>query len=121
MGIAISRVGSVGASHISGISSQYSSIVNNAYNVSNESEVSAAYTERVKAPESVNGVSPSDPVTYSNAVVQKNKVNQVDSSIETNRAYNALADEFSGQSVSYDRYSRGSSYEMVGAHYDAYA
>lgn len=121
MGIAISRIGSVGTSHLSGISSQYSSVVNNAYNIENESQVSSAYTERAKAPESINGVSPSDPVTYSNAVVQKNAVNHVDSSIEANKAYNALADEFAGQNVSYDRYSKGASYSMIGAHIDAYA
>lgn len=121
MSIAISRIGSVGAGRAAAISSQYSSVVNNAYNVENESKVSSAYTDRAKAPESVNGVSPSDPVTYSNAVVQKNAVNHVDSSIEANKAYNALADEFSGQNVSYDRYSNGASYEMIGAHIDAYA
>lgn len=121
MGIAISRVGSVGASRLNGISSQYSSVVNKNYNVENESEVSSAYVDRASSPESINGVSPSDPVTYSNAVIQKNRVNQVDSSIEANKAYNALADEFEGQNVSYDRFSRASSYEMVGAHIDAYA
>lgn len=98
MGMSISRVGSVGSSSSArAVYGVYSKAVPLNYQVEGESNVSSAYTERVNSADNVNdvsGITPSDPVTYANATVQKNAVDKIDSSIEANKAYNALAEEF---------------------------
>lgn len=121
MGLSLGRIGSVGASATVG---QLTSAVDRNYQVSNEADFSDAYVERVKAGAgAANGITPVDPVQYPNAsrlVTAENRVKQLDADIEAQRAYNRLAERFSGN-TSYDASRQGLEYSMPGAHIDAYA
>ncbi len=68
------------------------------------------------------GVELVNPVVYPNAHVQAaNKVKQVEGAIAADKAYNDLADKFSGVTTSYDAGSQGQAYSQVGQHVDLYA
>ena len=69
------------------------------------------------------GITPVNPVQYPNAsrmVTAANRVKQLDADIETQKAYNKLAERFSGN-TSYDALRQGVEYSVAGAHIDAYA
>ena len=121
MGLSLGRIGPVGAYQTVG---QLTSAVDNNYQISNEANFSDAYIDRVKAGAGAsNGITPVDPVQYPNAsrqVTAENRVKQLDADIETQRAYNKLAERFSGN-TSYDAAMQGVGYSLVGAHIDAYA
>ena len=121
MGLSLGRIDSVSAYSSAG---QLTSAVDRNYQVSNQSDFSDAYIERVKAGAGAsNGITPVDPVQYPNAsreVIAENRVRQLDADIETQRAYNRLAEKFSGN-TSYDASRQGLEYSLAGAHIDAYA
>ena len=119
MAVSISRIGSVGAAPSF---ASVSGVTNNRFNVSNESQVSAAYKQRVSEGAAADGVELVNPVVYPNAHVQAaNKVKQVEGAIAADKAYNDLADKFSGVTTSYDAGSQGQAYSQVGQHVDLYA
>ncbi len=121
MGLSLGRIDSVSAYSSVG---QLTSAVDRNYQISNQADFSDAYVERVKAGAGANdGIAPVDPVQYPNAsrqVVAENRVRQLDADIEAQRAYNKLAEKFSGN-TSYDASRQGLEYSLAGAHIDAYA
>ncbi|MBQ3903103.1 MAG: hypothetical protein II745_07000 [Lachnospiraceae bacterium] len=121
MGLSLGRIGSINTTSTIG---QLSSVRDRNYQVSNEAGFSDAYLERVNAGAGAsNGITPVDPVQYPNAsrmVTAENRVKQLDADIETQKAYNKLAERFSGN-TSYDALRQGVEYSVAGAHIDAYA
>jgi len=121
VGLSLGRIDSVSAYSSVG---QLTSAVDRNYQISNQADFSDAYVERVKAGAGANdGIAPVDPVQYPNAsrqVVAENRVRQLDADIEAQRAYNKLAEKFSGN-TSYDASRQGLEYSLAGAHIDAYA
>jgi len=121
VGLSLGSIGSV-----SGFSpvGQLTSAIDRNYQISNQADFSDAYVERVKAGAGASdGITPVDPVQYPNAsrqVVAENRVKQLDADIEAQRAYNKLAEKFSGN-TSYDASRQGLEYSLAGAHIDAYA
>ncbi len=119
MAFSISRIGSIGAAPSS---ASVSGVTNNRFNVSNESQVSTAYQQRVSEGAAADGVELVNPVVYPNAHVQAaNRVKQVEGAIAADKAYNDIADKFSGLTTSYDAGSQGQAYQTIGQNVDLYA
>ena len=91
-----------------------------AYAVSNEAEVSDAFSESMKTA-GANRVSGPAPVVYPNAQVQTNEVGQIRRSQQVNDVYNKIASSFGNATVGYDANRNASSYGMVGSQIDVYA
>lgn len=91
-----------------------------AYAVSNEAEVSDAFSESMKtaSPNRVNG---SAPVVYPNAQIQTSEVSQIRRSQQVSDAYNKIASSFGGATTGYDASSAAASYAMIGSNIDVYA
>lgn len=120
MGLSIGRVGAVGSAPSTG---SVAGVRNTNYTVSNESEVSSAYTERIRSGAgAADGIEPVNPVTYPNAeVTAANRVKQLDAAVDADKAYNDLAERFSGTTTSYGADSSAGQYSMVGQNIDVYA
>ncbi len=91
-----------------------------AYAVSNEAEVSDAFSESMKTA-NANRVNGPAPVVYPNAQVQTNEVGQIRRSQQVNDVYNKIASSFGGATVGYDANSNAASYGVVGSKIDVYA
>lgn len=95
------------------------------YSMKNHSEVSSAYTESLKEPQSVGtfpGIGDVTPVSYPNAAVSSvDSTARLAKTQSTDRELNDIASGFSGIMTGYgsDRQSYG--YEMIGSTIDYYA
>lgn len=120
MAVSIGRISGVSAS--SG-SSGISRVANNRFSVSNQSDVSDVYNERTaQGAGAADGVELVNPVVYPNAHVQAaTKVQKVEAAISADKAYNEVADKFSGLTTSYDAGRQGQGYDTIGANIDVYA
>lgn len=120
MAISISRISGVSASSAS---SGISRVSGNNYSVSNKSDVSDVYNERTaQGVGAKDGIELVNPVVYPNAHVQAAaKVEKVEAAISADKAYNEVADRFSGHTTTYDAGSRGQGYDTIGANIDVYA
>lgn len=91
-----------------------------AYAVSNEAEVSDAFTESMKTA-GTGSIRGAAPVVYPNAQVQTNEVAQTRRAQQVSDAYNKIASSFGGATTGYDANSAAASYAMVGSNIDVYA
>ncbi|MBQ7676675.1 MAG: hypothetical protein IJT32_00430 [Lachnospiraceae bacterium] len=91
-----------------------------AYAVSNEAEVSDAFSESMKTANAgrVNGPAP---VVYPNAQVRTSEVGQIRRSQQVSDAYNKIASSFGGATTGYDANRAAASYSTVGSNIDVYA
>lgn len=120
MAVSIGRISGISASSSS---SGISRVSNNRFSVANQSDVSDVYNERTAQGVSAqDGVELVNPVVYPNASVQAaKKVEKVEAAISADKAYNEVADKFSGLTTTYDAGSRGQGYDTIGANIDVYA
>lgn len=94
------------------------------YSIGNNSSVSKAYTESVKAgsPASVKSVSP---VQYpdAQAVTDNNQVRakSTEDAIKSAKAFNAIASAYGDSATSYSRNGAGVAYSAIGSGFDAFA
>ncbi|MCR5546110.1 MAG: hypothetical protein K6F30_06470 [Lachnospiraceae bacterium] len=110
------------ASSLNPISSiEYRVTTPQAYNVSNESEVSDSFVESLNSIDFSNRVDAAAPVQYATASVTTNRINQIQKNQEVNQAYNDIAASFGNQSISYGANSKNSGYELLGSQLDLYA
>lgn len=91
-----------------------------AYAVSNEAEVSDAFSESMKTA-STNRVNGPAPVVYPNAQIQTNEVGQIRRSQQVSDVYNKIASSFGGAATGYGADMKAASYDMVGSNIDVYA
>ena len=104
----IGRVGSISSSAVSAVSQR-----SFAYQVSNTSDVSKAYTERISGIDAASQVDPVDPVKYATAARGKAQASK-----DANAGFNDLAETF--EMGGYTRAGGAYEYSVVGKNYDEF-
>ncbi len=114
MSLSVGRVGSVGgASAVS-----YTAPVNNAYQVSNQSEISDSYKVRQNEALRSGAVEPVKPVVYATASAQTQKTG---GTAGVEKAFNDIAQSFSGAASGYDAGKGATNYAVIGSNFDMFA
>lgn len=111
MSLSVGRVSGVSTSSVSSVSTR-----NYAYNVSNRSEVSDVYTERISGIDPSQAVDPASPVKYASATRGREKALE---SKEASAGFNDLAASFNVGG--YDGSGSSYAYSVVGKNYDEFA
>lgn len=111
MSLSVGRVSGVSTSSVSSVGTR-----NYAYHVSNQSEVSDVYTERISGIDPSRAVDPASPVKYASAAKGRQKAQE---SKDASAGYNDLASTFN--IGGYDDSGSSFAYSVVGKNYDEFA
>ena len=114
MSLSVGRVGSVGGT--SAVS--YAAPVSNAYRVDNQSEISDTYKVRQNEAVRSGSVEPVHPVQYATASTQTQKTGKAEG---VEKAFNDIAQSFSGSASGYDAARGATNYAVVGSNFDMFA
>ena len=111
MSLSVGRVSGVSTSSVSSVGTR-----DYAYNVSNRSEVSDVYTERISGIDPSQAVDPASPVRYASATRGREKALE---SKKASAGFNNLASSFNVGG--YDGSGSSYAYPVVGKNYDEFA
>lgn len=100
----------------------YTSVKPMNYSLSNNSKVSDAYTESIGKTSDVNDIEITKPVSYANAkATLVDPTEKLKGVLQATKAYNSVADGFSGAITGYGNDSTPSVYSTTGSNIDIYA